>query len=195
MSTNPNPFAPQPSHTPPADASASSPFAPSMNQGDLGEGFDLPPCPVGVLRGHVTELKQFEKGKMLYVMCDDVNYPSKDALGIWLGNDMTMLKQIAASLGIVSEIRVDPATKQSKVYFTDSNGNKGFAAFKNKPGLFVYAPYNGEPSINKFGYPKKGSSPEWDQYAEEANFSEEQETALKRARGGVVPGDAHHLFT
>lgn len=189
-----DPFAPQSVPTPP-DAGASSPFAPSMSQGDLGEGFDLPPCPVGVLRGHVTELATYPKGKMLRVACDDVNYPSKEPLGIWIGSDMTMLKQIAAALGIASEIRVDPSTKQSKVYFVDNAGNTGAAAFKNKPGLFVYAPFNGEPSINKFGNPKKGTSPEWDQWAEEADLTEDQIKALKRARGGVVPGDSHHLFT
>lgn len=189
-----NPFATSPNDNSNDDNSAASPFDASADQGDLGEGFELPPCPVGVLRGHTTELKKFDKGYMLYVMCDDPAYPSKEPHNIWIGHDVGMLKQIAASLGITAEMRLNPDTRRTNVYFSDDDGNKGLKAFAKKPGMFVFAPYNGEASINKFGNPKKGASPEWDQWAEEAELNDEQTKALKRARGGVVPGDSIHLF-
>ena len=181
-----NPFAPDPNQAP----AATSPFASSTSQGNLRGGFDLPPCPVGVLRGHTTELKQYPKGFMLYVVCDDPTYPSKEAAGIWIGTDTVMLKQIAGGLGLTIE------SSAGKFRVVDEHGKRDAEAFKNKPGLFVYAPYNGGPSINKFGLPKKGSSPEWDQYVEERTdpFTEDQIKALKRARGGVVPSDSTHLF-
>lgn len=189
MSTNP--FAPQPSHTPPADAPAASPFASSTSQGNLSDGFDLPVLPVGVLRGHITELAKYDKGYMLKVKCDDVNYPSKETVGIWIGTNLALLKQIASALGLVVEEH--PAERKWTV--RDENGNVGNDAFKNKPGLFVFVPRNDEPAINTFGLPKPGMSTYWDQYVEESGgLSDEQTKALKRARGGVVPGDAHHLF-
>lgn len=78
--------------------------------------------------------------------------------------------------------------------FTDSEGNKGLAAFKHKPGFFVYAPYQGKVSLARFGLPRKGDSPEWDQYTEEAKFTDDQLAALKRSENGVVPCDKIDLF-
>lgn len=182
MTTTPaNPFAPNP---------ASSPFAAgSDGKPSTGRGMKLAPTPVGVLRGTVTELKETAKGSMLLVKCDDPTYADADPIMIWIGNEMHLLVKIAGALGIVTEI------KDGMVYFSDEAGNVDGAAFKGKPGLFVFAPSkDGAPGINKFGLPKEGISPMWDQYASEADFTKDQLAALKKATGGVVPGDLHHLF-
>lgn len=181
-----SPFTPDPNASAP---SPDSPFAPSMSQGDLGEGFELPPCPVGVLRGHTTELASYPKGLMLRVVCDDPSYPSKEPIGVWIGKDTAMLLQIATSLGLTV------TRTAGRFFISDDEGRKDAEAFKNKPGVFVFAPRDGGPSINAFGLPQKGKSPEWDQWVEESGgLSDEQVKALKRARGGVVPGDSINLF-
>lgn len=181
-----NPFAPSTSPSP----AASSPFAAgSDGKPSTGKGFKLAPTPVGVLRGTVTELSETSKGLKLMVKCDDPTYQGGDPIMIWIGTETHLLVQIAGALGITADIRND------SVFFTDDSGNVDNAAFKNKPGLFVFAPNSdGAPSINKFGLPKPGISPQWDQYASEADFTKEQLAALKKARGGVVPGNLHHLF-
>lgn len=190
--TSPNPFAPNPNapanSAPENEQSGSSPFGADSSGSSEGGGFELPPCPVGVLRGHTVELRATSKGFALDVHCDDPAYPSKENVSIWIGSDIRMLAQIAGSLGISADFR------DGKVFFTDDQGNADAAAFKNKPGLFIFAPWQGQPSINKFGLPKPNNSDEWDQYMDEANFSEEQIAALKKARGGVVPGDLVDLF-
>ena len=184
-----NPFATNPSastSTPDAPV-AVSPFGADAS-GSQSKGFDLPACPVGVLRGTTVALRETTKGYALDVKCDDPAYPSKETVGIWIGTDTRLLVKLAGALGITADI------KAGRVFFTDSDGNVDAAAFKSKPGLFIFAPYQGNPSINKFGLPKKGSSEAWDQYMEEADFSEDQLAALKKAQGGAVPGDLHHLF-
>lgn len=176
-------------HTPTAVSKPNaSPFGADASGAQGGKGIELAPCPVGVLRGTTVALRPTAKGYALDVHCDDPAYPSKENVGIWIGNDTRMLLRLAGALGITADVR------EGKVYFTDDQGNVDESAFKNKPGLFIFCPYQGGPSINKFGLPKKGSSDEWDQYMDEANFSEDQIAALKKSQGGAVPGDLHHLF-
>lgn len=184
MTAPTNMFAPNPN-------AASSPFAAgSDGKPGTGKGMKLAPTPVGVLRGTVTELKETAKGSMLLVKCDDPTYAGAEPIMIWIGNETRKLVKIAEALGIVAEIRDD------MVYFSDEGGNVDAAAFKGKPGLFVFAPSkDGAPAINSFGLPKEGISPMWDQYASEADFGKEHREALKKSVGGVVPGDLHHLFT
>lgn len=186
-----NMFAPDPNATAPQpNDAASSPFAAGMSSDELTGGFDLPPVPIGILRGHVTQLRQIPgKGFALDVKCDDPAYPSKDSVGLFIGNDMGMLRTIAGSLGIAHQVQ------DGKVYFSDSEGKRDAAAFKDKTGLFIFVPYNSAPAIGRFGAPAKGKSEEWDQYVEErGGFNDEQIAALKKARGGVIPGDLIHLF-
>lgn len=174
-----NPFAPNP---------ASSPFA-AGNDGkpSTGRGMKLAPTPVGVLRGTITELKLTGKGYILLVKCDDPAYSEAEPVGIWIGTDTRLLLKIAGALGIATEI------KDGMVFFSDDAGNVDGAAFKGKPGLFVFIPGKDmTPRISTY-IPKPDVSPLWDQYMNEASFSDEQLAALKKS-SGAVPGDLHHLF-
>jgi hypothetical protein len=176
--------------TPPAGTE--SPFN-SNEPGDMGEGVDIAPIPVGVMRGHITEAKRTPKGTIVVnVQCDDPSYASSDEVAMWPSGDE--LKILAGALGIAIEQR------GNQVFFRDSEGKTGLAAFVGKAGLFVFAPYAKDgiekASIAKFGMPKPNSSMLWDSYVEQSNFSEAQIAAIKKASGtGVIPVTLHHLFT
>lgn len=178
---------------PTPDTGSDSPFN-SNEPGDMGEGFDIAPIPVGILRGSVVEAKKTKSGDIVVsVQCNDPNYASTDEVAIFVGNDTQLLGQLAGALGVT-------VTQQGgKLFLQDDAGNTGLKALTAKTGLFVFAPYSKDgieqASINKFGLPKPKSSELWDSYMEQSNFSEAQITAIKRARGGVVPADKHHLFT
>jgi hypothetical protein len=171
-------------------AADDSPF--NTGGDDFGEGFELEPIPVGVLRGHVKDARKLEKGVVLDIHCDDPNYSNCEAVGLWVGKDVRMLGTVASSLGCTVEQR------GKQLFFRDDEGNKGLNALKGKPGLFIFAPWekDGVPtaSIGRFGLPKKGSSGDWDEYMSQSDFSDEQIAALKKSRGGIVPGNLTHLF-
>lgn len=182
-------------------------FAPQQNtdstpfDGDDDDGIEMPDTPVGVLQGHIVEVKKFDdkqtnklKGYMIVVHCDDPAYAKAQDATIWVAaGEANKLRTIAAALGIMCETNV--SNGRTRVVFVDDADNRGLAAFKHKPGLFVYAPYQGAVSLARFGLPRKGDSPEWDQYAEEANFSDDQLAALKKAANGIVPADKLNLFS
>jgi hypothetical protein len=165
----------------------------SNEPGDMGEGFDIPPIPVGVLRGHVAEAKNNKGNIILNIQCDDPSYSSSDEVTLFIGGDMQLLGQVAGSLGVV-------VTQQGgRIYLQDSEGNKDLKALNGKAGLFIFAPFKKDgiegASVNKFGLPKPKSSDLWDSYMEQSNFSELQIAAIKKSRGGAVPPEHHHLFT
>lgn len=179
-----NPFAI--THT----AATDSPFAGGGSQDDEDAGIPLPPTPIGVLPGHITEVRKTDKGAYwVDIKCDAPDYAGSDKVSMYLaGSDVSLLTTIAASVGVTVELR------GGRAFFVDSDGNKGLSALKNKCGHFVFSTWNGSGQVNKYGLPKKGSSPEWDQYVEEADLSNEHIAAIKKARGGVIPGDLVHLF-
>ena len=184
-----------------------SPFAPRPDTDSTPFGDDddlaieMPDTPVGVLSGHIVEAKNImdrstgkPKGCIIEIKCDDPAYADAQNASIWLGpGEFNVLRTIAAEFGVMCESGVNSKGK-TVVIFVDDNGTRGLAAFKDKPGMFVYAPYQSKTSLARYGLPKKGSSPEWDRYAEEANFTDEQIAVLKKAERGIVPGDKLDLF-
>jgi hypothetical protein len=171
------------------EAGEESPF--NNDGGEWGEGEEIAPMPVGVLRGHIAEAKKLPSGKtVLNVQCDDPNYAKSDEIALW--PDTKELLLLAGTLGIAVH------QQGTQVFFRDSQGNTGLKAFVGKAGVFIFAPYKKDgsetASIGRFGLPKPKSSDLWDGYWEQSGFGKEHEAALKKSRGGAVPSEYHELF-
>lgn len=168
----------------------------SNDPDDLGEGFDVPPIPVGVMAGHITEVKTLKTGQLVMIQCDDPNYAQADETAMFVGSGDTFL------LGLLAGVLGVTVTQQgTKIHLRDSDGNKDAKALVGKAGLFVFAPYvkdgieQASVSTCKFGAPQAGKSSLWDAYWEQSGFDEKHIAALKKSRGGAVPSEHHHLFT
>ena len=173
---------------------AESPF--DSNSDDMGEGFDVPPIPVGVMRGHIIDVKTLKTGQLVLIQCDDPNYSQAEETAMFVGSvDSSLLALLAGVLGVT-------VTQQgAKFFLRDSEGNTGTKALVGKAGMFVFAPYTKDGieqasvSTCKFGAPQAGKSTLWDAFWEQSGYSEEHTRALKKSRGGAVPSEYHHLFT
>jgi hypothetical protein len=178
---------------PTPDTGSESPFN-SNEPSEWGEGEDVAPIPVGVLRGHVTEYKKLKDGRIVInVKCDDPSYAQCEDVGMF--PDQMERVGLATSLGIMVR------QESGQIFYRDSDGKSGGAAFVGKSGLFIFAPYVKDgietPSIKRFGnnLPKPGNSQLWDAYIEQSNFSAQQLDVIKKAKGGAIPVDKMHLFT
>lgn len=173
------------------DTGATSPFN-SNEPSEWGEGEELPPIPVGVLRGHIVKAEKARNGKnVLTVKCDDPNYAASEEIALW--PEAVDLLQLAGALGVMTR------QENNQVFYRDSDGHTGLKAFEGKAGLFIFAPYKKDgietPSIGRFGLPAMTSSDLWAAYWEQSGFDDKQTNALKKSRGGAVPPIYHELFT
>jgi hypothetical protein len=175
--------------TPPAGTE--SPFNSNEPDGDWGEGEDLPPIPVGVLRASIIKAEKATNGKdVLTIKCNDPNYANSEELSFWPEPAEKMA--MAALLGIVVR------QEGNRIYYQDSEGNTGLKAFEGKAGMFIFAPFTKDgltkASLGRYGAPKPKKSELWDAYWEQHDFGEKQTAALKKARVFVVSPEHFDLF-
>ena len=187
-----NAFAIQPTAAPqPEDAADDSPFAANAD-GDFSNALEMPDLPVGVLRGHVAEVKKSAKGYGVNIKCDHPAYTNGDPAFMWFGTATGDMIQFASALGATHTQRHNPQDGKNYTFFSYNGKTGGFDVLKGAHGFFIFAPYNGSPSVNKFA--PKPNNEAWSQWAAEAGLSEAQLAALKSVRCGVIPGDKINLF-
>jgi len=162
--------------------------------GDDGDVFEIPLLPIGVLDGYVKSAKRFVDDKAKIILSIQPSTPpfqTASPAETWF--DTRNARQFARLLQIATALEVPLSKSGGRITFVGGIP----AAFKDKPGKFVFSSWDkndgtSDPQL-AWGLPKPGKSAAWDEHMKalaeaDESFTDAQLKILKSSPG-VVPSD------